>query len=388
MMNTLYEEIDDLYNEMVEMRRFLHQYPELSFQEHKTAAFIQEQYKILDIPYQANIGGNGVVATLKGAKPGKTVALRADFDALPIQDEKDVPYKSKNDGVMHACGHDGHTTTLLAVAKVLKNHQEELAGTVVFIHQHAEELAPGGAKPMIEAGVLENVDVIYGTHLWTNTPYGLVQTSRGNFMAAADHFTIEIKGKGGHGAIPHQTKDPIVVGSQLVTNLQQIVSRRIDPLETAVLSIGQFHAGDAYNVIPDVAMIDGTVRTFNPDVQHFIKGEIEKVLKGTCIGYDVSYDFDYTYGYRPVVNHAEHAEKVLAAAEQVKEVEKAEMIVPSMTGEDFAYYLEEIPGAYFFTGAQIENGFVPHHHPMFDFDERAMKIAAKMLIAATLNENG
>lgn len=385
MRDNLFTEIDALYDEMVEMRRFLHQYPELSFQEYKTAAFIQEQYRILDIPYQANVGGNGVVATLKGAKPGKTVALRADFDALPIQDQKELPYRSKIDGVMHACGHDGHTATLLAVAKVLKKHQEDLTGTIVFIHQHAEELAPGGAKPMIEAGVLENVDVIYGTHLWTNTPYGIVQTARGNFMAAADHFTIRINGKGGHGAIPHQTKDPIVVGSQLITNLQQIVSRRIDPLETAVVSIGQFHAGNAYNVIPDIATIEGTVRTFNLDVQQFIKEEIEKVTKGTCVGYDVSYDFHYSFGYSPVINHAEHAEKVLTAAKQVQEVTKVEMIAPSMAGEDFAYYLEKKPGAYFFTGAQIENNFVPHHHPLFDFDERAMKIAAKTLIAATLN---
>lgn len=238
----LFEEIDSLYDEMVEMRRYLHQYPELSFHEVKTAEFIQEQYKLLDIPFQANVGGNGVVATLQGAKPGKTVALRADFDGLPIQDEKDVAYKSLNDGVMHACAHDGHTTTLLAVAKVLKKYQHDLAGSVVFIHQHAEEVAPGGAKPMIKDGVLENVDVVYGTHLWTNTPYGLVQTAPGNFMAAADKFTIMIQGKGGHGGIPHQTKDPIVIGSQLVTNLQQIISRKIDPIETAVLSIGSFHA--------------------------------------------------------------------------------------------------------------------------------------------------
>ncbi len=225
MREILFKEIDQLYDEMVEMRRYLHQYPELSFYEFKTAAFIQDQYKLLNIPFQANVGGNGVVATLQGAKPGKTVALRADFDGLPIQDEKTVAYKSQNHGVMHACGHDGHTTTLLAVAKVLKKYQHELAGNVVFIHQHAEELAPGGAQPMIKEGVLDNVDVVYGTHLWTNTPYGVVQTAPGNFMAAADKFTINIQGKGGHGGMPHQTKDPIVVGSQIVTNLQQIISR-------------------------------------------------------------------------------------------------------------------------------------------------------------------
>ncbi|WP_058308258.1 M20 metallopeptidase family protein [Gracilibacillus massiliensis] len=387
MREILFQEVDQLYDEMVEMRRYLHQYPELSFQEFKTAAFIQDQYKLLNIPYQANLGGNGVVATLQGAKPGKTVALRADFDGLPIQDEKTVTYKSRIHGVMHACGHDGHTTTLLAVAKVLKKYQHELAGTVVFIHQHAEELAPGGAQPMIKDGALDNVDVVYGTHLWTNTPYGIVQTAPNNFMAAADKFTIKIQGKGGHGGMPHQTKDPIVVGSQLVTNLQQIISRRIDPLDTAVLSIGSFHAGNAYNVIPDSTTIEGTVRTFDQNMQQFMIDELTKIIKGTCMTYDVDYQFDYAKGYQPVVNHPEHAEKILKAAESVEEVERAEMVEPSMTSEDFAYYLQEKPGAFFFTGAQIDNGFVPHHHPLFDFDERAMKIAAKTLIAATWNVN-
>ncbi|UOQ46810.1 amidohydrolase [Gracilibacillus caseinilyticus] len=387
MRDILFAEVDQLYDEMIEMRRYLHQYPELSFQEEKTAAFIQEQYNILDIPFQKNMGGNGVVATLQGAEDGLTVALRADFDALPIQDEKETGYRSKKDGVMHACGHDGHTATLLAVAKILKKYQHRLKGKVVFIHQHAEELAPGGAKPMIDAGVLDGVDVVYGTHLWTSTPYGIVQTSPDNFMAAADRFKVEIQGVGGHGAIPHQTKDPIVVGSQLVTNLQQILSRRIDPLETAVLSIGSFHAGNAYNVIPSTATIEGTVRTFSPEVQQYIVEEMEKIIKGTCLGYDVDYHFDYAYGYPPVVNHPEHAETIIALAKEIPGVTTAEMIQPSMTGEDFAYYLENKPGVFFFTGAQIENGFVPHHHPLFDFDERAMKIAAKTLISAVLHSN-
>ncbi|WP_066191938.1 M20 family metallopeptidase [Gracilibacillus timonensis] len=386
MRDILFAELDALFDEMVKTRRFLHQYPELSFHETKTSAFIQEQYQLLDIPYRANVGGNGVIATLAGKKPGKTVALRADFDALPIQDEKEVAYKSKHANVMHACGHDGHTATLLAVAKVLKQHQHELQGNVVFIHQHAEELAPGGAKPMIESGLLDNVDVVYGTHLWTSTPYGVVESARGNFMAAADRFIIDIKGTGGHGAIPHQTKDPIVAASDLVTQLQQIVSRRIDPLETAVLSIGKFHAGNAYNVIPSTATIEGTVRTFNPDIQQFIREEIGKITQGVCTAHEIAYDYDYLYGYPPVVNHAANAEKVIAAAQHVKSVEKVEMVSPSMTGEDFSYYLQHKPGAFFFTGAQINNGFVPHHHPMFDFDERAMLIAAKTLVAVTLEE--
>ncbi|QDP39732.1 M20 metallopeptidase family protein [Radiobacillus deserti] len=380
MWNQLHQRIDDLYDEMVEMRRYLHQYPELSFHENKTAAFIADTYKKLNIPYQANVGGNGVIARLKGSKPGPTIAFRADFDGLPIQDEKDVPYKSKIDGVMHACGHDGHTATLLTLAKVLKEVQEELFGEIIFIHQHAEELAPGGAKPIVESGVLEDVDYVYGNHLWTNAPYGVIQTAPKEFMAGADRFEITIQGKGGHGAIPHQTNDAIVIGSQLVTNLQQIVSRRIDPLATAVLTIGTFQAGTTFNIIADKAHITGTVRTFDPELQDFIIQEMEKVMKGTTTSYNATYTFDYEKGYPPVINHPEQANIVLQAAEQVKGVEKAEMVVPSMTGEDFSYYLLEKPGAFFFTGAQKEGHIYPHHHPKFDIDERSMVLAAKTFI--------
>ncbi|WP_095742914.1 M20 metallopeptidase family protein [Sediminibacillus massiliensis] len=379
MWKELLDRLDDYYDEMVEIRRHLHQNPELSFQEHKTAAFIADTYEKLGIPYQTGVGGNGVVATLKGGKPGKTVGLRADFDALPIQDEKDVPYKSKVDGVMHACGHDGHTATLLTLAKAMNEFQEELPGTVVFIHQHAEELAPGGAKPMVDSGILENVDAVFGTHLWSNTPLGVVETSLQEFMAGADRFEILIKGKGGHGAQPHQTKDAIVIGSQLVTNLQQIVSRRIDPLGTAVLTIGSFQSGSTFNIIADTAKITGTVRTFDESVQDLVIEEMEKVIKGTCIGADASYEFQYDKGYPPVVNHPEEARLVLEAAKQVPGVESAREVEPGMVGEDFSYYILEKPGAFFFTGAKKEDHYYPHHHPMFDIDERALPIAAKTL---------
>ncbi|WP_272446331.1 amidohydrolase [Aquibacillus salsiterrae] len=380
MWNTIIEEMDKYYDEMVEMRRYLHQYPELSFQEEKTVSYIKNKYDQLGIPYQANVGGNGVIATLSGGKPGKKIALRADFDGLPIQDEKDVPYKSKVDGVMHACAHDGHTATLLTIAKIMKKYQTELPGTIVFVHQHAEELAPGGAKSIVDSGVLDDVDAVFGTHLWSNTPYGVIETSPKEFMAGADRFSIKIQGKGGHGAIPHQTKDAIVIGAQVVTNLQQVVSRRIDPLNTAVLSIGTFNAGSTFNIIADTCTITGTVRTFDPLLQNQIIDEMEKVIKGTCIGYDATYTFDYEKGYPPVVNHPKEAALVLEAAAMVEGVEKAINVVPSMTGEDFSYYLLKKPGAFFFTGAQIEGNFQPHHHPKFDIDERAMVLAAKTLI--------
>ncbi|MDL4842765.1 M20 family metallopeptidase [Aquibacillus rhizosphaerae] len=372
--------IDSLYDEMVNIRRYLHQYPELSFQEEKTAQYIADTYEELGIPHQINVGGNGVIATLTGGKPGRTVALRADFDGLPIQDEKDVAYKSKIDGVMHACGHDAHTATLLTVAKAMQQYQSDLPGTIVFIHQHAEELAPGGAKSIVDSGVLDNIDAVFGTHLWTNTPFGVVETSPREFMAGADRFSITIQGKGGHGAMPHQTNDAIVIGSQLVTNLQQIVSRRVDPLSTAVLSIGTFNAGNTFNIIADTATITGTVRTFDPDLQNQIIQEMENIIKGTCTSYEAGYTFNYEKGYPPVVNHPEQAALVLQAASEVNEVENAREVVPSMTGEDFSYYLLKKPGAFFFTGAQKEGHIYPHHHPKFDIEERSMVLAAKTLI--------
>ncbi|RKJ59958.1 amidohydrolase, partial [Butyricicoccus sp. 1XD8-22] len=212
---------------------------------------------------------------LRGAKPGKTVALRADFDALAIQELNDLPYKSKVEGVMHACGHDGHTATLLGLAKVLKDMQEELAGNVVFIHQFAEEIAPGGAKPMIEDGCLDGVDVIFGTHLWATTPLGDVWVKNGPIMAAADRFEIEVKGKGGHGAEPHNSIDAILLGSQFITQLQTIVSRRVNPLKQAVISVGHFEAINPFNVIADTAILKGTVRTFDEEIRTFIESEIE-----------------------------------------------------------------------------------------------------------------
>ena len=387
MLHKIFSLIDEHFPEMVEIRRYLHQYPEVSFKETKTAKYIADYYEKLGIPYRTNVGGNGVIATLQGAKPGKTVALRADFDALPIQDEKDVPYKSKIDGVMHACGHDGHTATLLVLAKVMKEFQDKLPGTIVFLHQHAEEYAPGGAKPMIEDGALDGVDAVFGNHLWSTTPYGTLQTSKGAMMAGADRFEITIQGKGGHGAYPHETKDSIVIASQLVTELQQIVSRRIDPVETVVISVGMFQAGDAFNIIADSAKITGTVRYFNQDIQDKIIEEMEKIIKGLCISNDASYQFDYVKGYPPLINHRNEAELVMQASEDIKQIEHIQEMNPSMASEDFAYYMLEKPGAFFFTGAQVDENPYPHHHPKFDFNEKAMANAAKSLISAYLAYN-
>ncbi|MFC4024518.1 M20 family metallopeptidase [Oceanobacillus longus] len=382
MLKNIHKSIDEIYPEMVEIRRYLHQYPELSFQETKTAKYIADYYEQLEIPYEANIGGNGVIATLKGGKPGKTVALRADFDGLPIQDEKDVPYKSKFPGIMHACGHDGHTATLLTLAKVMKEYQDELEGTIVFLHQHAEEYAPGGAKPMIESGALKNVDAVFGNHLWATLPVGVLQTSKSVMMAGADRFELTIQGQGGHGAYPQETKDAIVIASEVVSQLQQIVSRRLDPLKTAVITIGMFEAGNAFNIIADRAKLTGTVRHMDVDVQEIIIEEMEKIVKGICISNDAAYTFDYVKGYPPLMNHPEEAEIVLKASKNIVEIHKAEETLPYMAGEDFAYYTMEKPGAFFFTGANKKGNPYPHHHPKFDIDEKSLPIAAKTLIGA------
>jgi amidohydrolase len=380
MLSKLFAKLEDYYDEMISIRRYLHQHPELSFQEVETAKFIQTYYEKLDIEVVGNVGGNGVVAKVYGRKPGKTVALRADFDALPIQDEKDVPYKSTVPGVMHACGHDGHTATLLILAKSINELKDELEGTFVFIHQHAEEYAPGGAVSMIEAGCLEGVDVIFGTHLWAGVPTGTVQYRVGPVMAAADRFEIEIQGKGGHGAQPHKTKDAIVTASQLVLNLQQIVSRKVNPIESAVVTVASFTAENAFNVIADKAKLVGTVRTFNEEIRTFIESEMERITHGTCYLSDSTYEFNYFRGYPAVVNHANETEFLINCAKEVPEVNTIEETEPSMGGEDFAYYLQKVPGTFFFTGAKPLNGEgYPHHHPKFDIDEKGMLIAAKTL---------
>lgn len=371
------------YEEMVAIRRHLHMYPELSFHEVHTPAYIANYHRELGLEVREGVGGRGVVATLRGAKPGKTVAIRADFDALPIQELNDVPYKSKNDGVMHACGHDGHTAIALGLAKALVKMQDELTGNVVFIHQFAEEITPGGAIAMIEDGCLEGVDVIFGTHLWAPMPLGEIQVREGAIMAAADAVNIHIQGRGGHGAEPHQAVDAVLVGAQFVTNTQAVVARKVDPLKPAVFSVGHFEAINSFNVIADTVQLKGTVRTFDADVRDVMEREIEAVLKSVCDANGATYTYDYVRGYPPVVNHAAETAFVANIAQQYATVSTTP---PMMIGEDFGYYMEHVPGTFFFTGAKNPawEAVYPHHHARFEFDERAMLIAAKTLGDAAL----
>ena len=385
-MEKLFTLLDANYNEMVGIRRHLHEYPELSFEEVETPSYIATFHRELGHMVREGVGGRGVVAILRGGKPGKTVALRADFDALAIQEENDVPYKSKIAGKMHACGHDGHTATLLGLAKALNAMRDQIEGNVVFIHQHAEEVAPGGAKPMIEDGCLEGVDVIFGTHLWAPTPLGEILVKDGAIMAAADKVEITVQGKGGHGAEPHHSIDAVTLASQFVVNAQQLVSRRIDPLKSAVLTIGHFEAINPFNVIADRVVLAGTIRTFEEEVRIQLEQELEAVLNATCLAFGASYEYRYTRGYPPVYNHQRETEFLAQLASTVPGVDQVITCPPFMIGEDFAYYLEKVPGTFFFTGAkkpEWETAY-PHHHARFDFDERAMLIAAKTLGKATL----
>lgn len=381
MREKLFIAINNNYDEIISLRRHLHENPELSFEEVETPKLIADYHRNLGHEVREHVGGRGVVAILKGNKPGKTVALRADFDALPIQDEKDVPYKSKIPGAMHACGHDGHTASLLGLAKSLNSIKDELSGTIIFIHQHAEELAPGGAIAMIEDGCLDGVDYIFGTHLWATEPLGKIQYKSGPIMAAADRFEITIQGQGGHGAKPHETKDSIVIGAQIVLALQQIVSRRVSPMDAAVISVGSFEAKNAFNVIADSVKIVGTARSFDEKVQDLLENEIKRVVEGICLAGDVTGTVQYKRGYPALVNHHDEAVQIAALAKKIPGVNEVEDMIPQMGGEDFAYYLQHVKGAFFFTGAKNptwEKAY-PHHHPKFDIDENALLISAKLL---------
>lgn len=387
MKKSVFQRLENLYEEMVDLRRDFHMYPELSFQEERTAQVVADYQRELGLEVQTNVGGHGVVATLKGAKPGKTVAVRADFDALPIQEENDVPYKSKHDGVMHACGHDAHTAIALGVAKAFTSIKEELAGNIVFIHQHAEELDPGGAKSMVEAGALEGVDAIFATHMENYIPVGHVWHNPNYILASADDFTIRIKGPGGHAAFPQDATDVIAVGSQLVSNLQQIISRKIDPLKSAVLTIGSFQAGKYPNIISHEAVLEGTVRTFDKEIRKEIHEWVQQVTEHTCKAFGAGFEVDYQFGYPATKNDPEMNELLVEAAKDVLPEENISVVEPNMGAEDFSYFLEKVPGTYFFTGsANKEKGFIyPYHHPKFDIDEKALLNGSKVISSAIVD---
>jgi amidohydrolase len=376
--------IQALQPQLVEWRRKLHQKPELGFREQLTAEFIIQNLQEWGIEHQIGIAKTGIVAIIHGNQPGPVLAIRADMDALPIQEENEVPYRSEHDGVMHACGHDGHVTIALGTARYLSEHRHAFSGTVKLIFQPAEE-GPGGAKPMIEAGVLKNpdADAIIGLHLWNNLPLGTIGVRSGALMAAVELFNCTIQGRGGHGAIPQQTVDSIVVAAQVVNALQTIVARNVDPIESAVVTVGKLNAGTAHNVIAANAQMSGTVRYFNPKYEGYFGSRIEQIVSGICQAHGASYELQYYSLYPPVINDERIANLVRSVAEAV--VESPLGVVPqcqTMGGEDMAFFLQEIPGCYFFLGsANPEKDLAyPHHHPRFDFDETALGMGVEIFV--------
>lgn len=377
-------EISILQSSLVKWRRSLHQKPELGFQEQITAEFIRQKLQEWEIPHQTGIAKTGIVATIASNSPGKVLAIRADIDALPIQEANEVPYRSQHDGKMHACGHDGHTAIALGTAYYLSQHKDSWQGTVKIIFQPAEE-GPGGAKPMIEAGVLCNpeVDAIIGLHLWNNLPLGTIGVRSGALMAAVECFRCQIFGKGGHGAMPEQTVDSIVVASQIVNALQTIVSRNVNPLDAAVVTVGEFKAGTALNVIADTARLSGTIRYFNPELESLIRERLEVIIAGICQMHGADYELDHWQLYPPTINDSAIAQLVHSVAETV--VETPVGVVPecqTMGGEDMSFFLQEVPGCYFFLGsANPDKGLAyPHHHPRFDFDETVLGMGVEIFV--------
>ncbi|QOS80122.1 amidohydrolase [Paenibacillus sp. JNUCC31] len=374
---------DDLQIHMVEWRRHLHRNPEVSFHEEKTSSFIAGMLESFGVEVKRHVGGHGVIGTIRGDNPGPVVMLRADMDALPIQDEKDVEYASQHAGAMHACGHDGHVSILLGTALYFSRHKHEIKGEIRFLFQPAEELLPGGALKVIADGGLEGVDVIYGIHLWTPLPVGVAASTPGPMMAAADDFYIEITGKGGHGGMPQSTVDSLVAGSALVMQLQTVVSRSVDPLRPAVLTIGTMQAGSAQNVIAELCKLTGTVRTFDEETRSIMKERVHTIVAQTGAIYGAETQLNYIMGYPPVVNDEQETARFFREAVDVfgaDSVQKSPMMMPA---EDFAYYLQRIPGCFMFVGAgnPKKNAIYPHHHPKFDFDEDAMQNAVKLFIA-------
>jgi amidohydrolase len=370
---------------IVQIREYFHEYPELSFKEYKTADKIEEELKAMGLEPK-RITETGIIADIKG-KGNKTVAIRADIDALPVTEENKVPYVSRNEGVMHACGHDTHMAMLLGAAKMLIADKEKLNGNIRLIFQPAEELPPGGAVDMIKNGALDNVDYIIGQHIMGFMPAGHVAIYYKEMMANADEFDITVHGKGGHGSAPQDAVDTVYITAHLVEMLNTIVSREIDPMEAAVITVGTINAGYRYNIIAAHSKLTGTVRTFNLEVQKKIIKRIKDILEGLKSTYGIEYEYNYKKGYPVLINNEKISRDIEEAAEKIVGKKNIEHPKPNMGGEDFAYYLEKIPGAYYFFGASnVKKGInSPNHSPTFDADEDQLYTGARILKEAAMN---
>ena len=373
--------------EVVATRRDLHEHPELGFEEERTSAMVADRLRALGFDVHTGIGKTGVVGVLRGAKPGKTIMLRADMDALPIDEENDVPYHSLAPGRMHACGHDGHVAMLLGAARIVMGRCDEVAGTVCFLFQPAEE-GKGGAKAMVADGVLERfgIERAYGLHLASTHPAGQVGFREGAFYASSDSIEITVEGKGGHGASPHQTVDPVYVASQFVVAVQQIVSRNIDPIEPAVVTIGAINGGTTHNVIPSRVKLLGTVRAFDAGVRAKMADRIERVLRGICESSGATYAFEYIWRYPVTSNDVEQTRYARALAERVVDPQRVADVPKLMGAEDFSFFAERVPACFFTVGSNggPDSAF-PHHHARFDIDESVLETGVRMMTALALD---
>jgi len=372
--------------ELVEVRRDLHAHPELAFEEVRTSKLVAERLQALGLDVRTGVGKTGVLATVRGARPGKTVLLRADMDALPIQEENDVPYRSQHRGKMHACGHDCHTSILLGVSKQLVRQAASLPGAVKVCFQPAEE-SGGGALAMIADGALESPkpDAAFGIHVWQDLDLGKIGVTPGPFMAAVDEFSVTVRGKGAHAAMPHFGTDPIVCLAHIVTALQTIASRNVSPLLEVVVSVTQVNAGSAFNIIPESASMNGTVRTFDDQVWSDLPGRFERVVRGVAQAFGCTVEIDYRRHNRPTVNDPEMTALARAAAAEVVGADNIVEGLRTMGGEDFSAFLHEVPGCFIAIGSRNESRGLKweHHHPRFDVDEGCLAIAVELLLRTT-----
>jgi amidohydrolase len=370
-------------NDVIELRRDIHAYPELGFEEVRTAGIIAERLRALGYEVRTKIAETGVIGILRTGRAGLTVLLRADMDGLPIQERDALPFASKVRGVMHACGHDGHVAILLGAAGIIMENKDRLCGTIVLCFQPAEE-GKGGAAAMVAEGILDDphVDVVYGLHVWSQYPSGVILTRPGPMMAASDSIEVTIRGSGGHGAQPDHTIDPIVAAAQFVSSLQTVVSRKIDPLEPTVVTIGSIHGGTIHNVIPDEVSLLGTVRTFREDHRDMLASKIEAVLSGCCDSSQANYDFRYLRRYPVTVNDVDQAGYIMDLAERTLGADNVAEQPKIMGAEDFSFMLQKRPGCFFFLGAQVDPGVdTPHHSPRFHIDEAAFANGLRMMVA-------
>lgn len=390
-MFNIIDEVKKIAEDIINWRRELHRIPEVGLNLPKTTKFIMTELDKMNIEYNTLVDGNAIVGLIKGSGEGKTIGLRADTDALPVKEETGLEFASIN-GCMHACGHDGHTAILLGVAKILNENKDKFKGNVKLLFQPGEEY-PGGAKPMIEEGALENpkVDAVMGLHLGNlgkGIPTGKIGISYGAMMAAVDVMYIKVKGKGSHGAYPHLSIDPIVTASEIVLALQTIISREVDPVEPAVVSVTRIGGGFNHNIIPDSVEIQGTIRTVKEETRQRISRRIEEIVKGITMAHGASYEIDYEYCYPALINSEEFTKEFVESAKKIiSEDDVIEMKAPVMGAEDMSFFLQKVPGTFFYLSnmGKTDGEFYPHHNPKFDIDEKELWKGVALVIQGTID---